>query len=185
MEKIQNGKFVRLAYDIFVVNGQDQQSVFSFTSQQPDAFVFGQAPGMIPGFMQGIEGLQQGDRFDFTLKPGQAFGNRDSDMVVDVPRSVFEVDGAFDTEHVYPGATVPMRTQDGQCLEGTVTRLQGDVVTLDFNHPLAGETVRYAGTVLEVRDATPQELNAGTQGCGGCQGCGGDKGGCQGGCCDA
>ena len=183
MEKISIGKFVELAYEIFVVNGEGDTSIFKFTADHPDCFVFGHDLGMIEGFMRGIEGLEQGTKFDFTLSPDQAFGERSDDMVIQVPCEKFEIDGEFDKQRVFVGAFVPMQTDEGYRMDGLVKAIDEENVTLDFNHQLAGEHVRYAGELITVRDATPEEL-APKHGCG-C-GCGHDHdhGDCDSGCCD-
>ena len=173
MEKIQAGKYVELVYEIFVVNGEQQVSVFKFNKEHPDAFVFGMDLSLIEGFQNHIMGLEQGQQFDFTLKPEEAFGKKDPDLIYELEKEVFHVDGKFDHEHVRPGAVIPMMTQDGMRVEGVVTQVTDDKVTMDFNHQLAGETVRYAGVVQLVRDATPEELQPKHHGCGcGCEDCG-------------
>ena len=190
MEKIQAGKYVELVYEIFVVNGEQQVSVFKFNKEHPDAFVFGMDLSLIEGFQNHIMGLEQGQQFDFTLKPEEAFGKKDPDLIYELEKEVFHVDGKFDHEHIRVGAIVPMMTQDGMRVEGIVTQVTDDKETMDFNHQLAGETVRYAGVVQLVRDATPEELQPKHHhGCGcGCEdcgdGCGHEHGeGCDCGCC--
>ena len=175
MEKIQAGKYVELVYEIFVVNGDEQVSVFKFNKEHPDAFVFGLDVTLIEGFQNHIINLEQGEKFDFTLKPEEAFGAKDPSMIYELEKEIFHVDGKFDHEHIRVGAIVPMMTQDGMHVEGIVTQVTDDKVTMDFNHQLAGETVRYAGFVQLVRDATPEELQPKHHhGCGcGCEDCGG------------
>lgn len=185
MEKIQAGKFVQLAYEIFVVDEQGDTSVFKFTHERPDAFVFGMDPGMIPAFIRGIEGLAVGDKFDFTLEPEDAFGPKDPTMVMEIPRDTFNINGKFDAKRVFVGAKLPMQTIDGYRMTGTVESMNAEVVVMDFNHELAGERVHYVGEVMAVRDATAEELNPAPHGCG-C-GCGHDHGhdhGCECGSCD-
>ena len=178
--KIEEGKYVQLAYEIFAVDGDEKLSVFKFTADMPDAFVFGNDPGMIENFKKNIAGLEQGEKFSFTLSPDDAFGPKDPNMVMDLPAATFNVDGKFDSEYVREGATIPMQTQDGFRLNGVVLAVTKDTVTLDFNHPLAGETILYEGEVLLVRDATPEDL-APKHHCGSCGGC---KGGSCGSDCD-
>ena len=175
MEKIQAGKYVELVYEIFVVNGDEQVSVFKFNKEHPDAFVFGMDVTLIQGFQDHIFNLEQGEKFDFTLKPEEAFGAKDPNMVYELEKEIFHVDGKFDHEHIRVGASVPMMNLDGMRIEGIVTQVTDDKVTMDFNHQLAGETVRYAGYVQLVRDATPEELQPKHHhGCGcGCEDCGG------------
>ena len=90
MEKIQPGKHVTLAYEIFIVDGESNTSVFKYTPEHPDRFVFGLDPGMIEGFMRNIINLEPGAEFDFTLQPSEAFGETNPEMVVDFERDVFK-----------------------------------------------------------------------------------------------
>ena len=82
MDKIKFGKHVDLAYEIFTVDdGGEAASVFKFTDKHPDSFVYGLDKGMIDGFANAINGLAEGDSFDFTLEPKDAFGEKNPDMV--------------------------------------------------------------------------------------------------------
>lgn len=190
MQAITDGKHVELAYEIIAANpdGSHSQSVYRFTAAHPDIFIFGHEPGMLQAFEQHLRGLEQGQSFDFTLSPEEAFGPKNQDLVFDVPHDTFLVEGEFDSERVYEGAYVPMVTQDGQRVEGRVQRITPQVVTVDFNHELAGYAVRYTGTVTVVRDATPDELSQAQHHCCGKCGEGKDCGGgdcdCQGGDCN-
>ncbi|MDO4972548.1 MAG: FKBP-type peptidyl-prolyl cis-trans isomerase [Bacteroidales bacterium] len=179
METIAKGKYVALAYKIFVVGAEQDVPVFEFSESKPDVFVFGNDFAMIEGFMKNIEGLAEGADFDFSLAPAEAFGEKDQNMIIPIEKDIFKNgDGEFDTERVALGNYVPMMTAGGQRVEGLVIEITDTHVTLDFNHQLAGETVRYQGKVLVVRDATEEELHP-HQGCGSCGGnCG--EGGCSG-----
>ena len=174
MDKIEAGKYVELVYEIFVVNGDQQTSVFKYKKEMPDAFVFGLDVSLIEGFQKNILGLEQGQNFDFTLKPEEAFGMKDPEMICELDKAVFNVEGKFDSEHIRTGAVVPMMTQEGMRIEGVVIKVTDDKVVMDFNHQLAGQTVRYSGFVQVVRDATPEELTPHHHhGCGcGCEDCG-------------
>ena len=99
-------------------------------------------------------------------------------------------DGEFDAERVFVGAIVPMNTADGQIINAQIAEITKDKVTIDLNHPLAGENLHFVGKVLNIREVTEGELKAlHHRGCGGCGGhCGGGdcsdcgEGGCGGNC---
>jgi FKBP-type peptidyl-prolyl cis-trans isomerase SlyD len=90
------------------------------------------------------------------------------------------------------GAIVPMNTVDGQIINAQIAEITKDHVTIDLNHPLAGENLHFVGKVLNIREVTEGELKAlHHRGCGGCKGscgdcnsdCGGNcEGNCEGGC---
>lgn len=184
MEAIKTGKFVELVYEIFAIDEEGEVSVFKFTDEAPDRFVFGMEQGMLEAFSAKINGLAQGEQFDFTLAPAEAFGEYSEEAVMHLPKNVFSVEGKFDDENVFVGARLPMRTPEGYRVEGLVQEITADEVVMDFNHQLAGSSVRYVGKVKTVRDAKPEEI-APAHGCGGgCAGCGGgdSKCSCDGGC---
>ena len=178
METISNGKLVELAYQIFIVDKDGDTLIYEFKEDKPDRFVFGHEPGMLEAFVNHLQGLKAGDEFDFILSPIEAFGERNPEMVTTVEKSIFVIDGEFDDERVYEGAFVPMMTADGMRIEGIVKEITDDSVTLDFNHQLAGETVKYKGKIVNVREATDEEKNP-PRHCGGCQGGGCSDGECK------
>ena len=120
MDKISEGKYVELIYDLFEVGDGRNELMYSFTTEQPDRFVFGMDPGMLEGFKNGIMGLSAGDAFDFTLSPEQAFGPVMEEMIMEFRRELFEVDGEFDDERVKVGKTIEMLTADGHRVAGEV-----------------------------------------------------------------
>lgn len=181
MEIITKGKFVEIAYKIFLVGNDGDTMIYEFKESKPDKFVFGHEPGMLESFINHLQGLKVGDEFDFILSPIEAFGERDENLVQKIDKQIFVIDGEFDSERVYEGAFVPMMTAEGMRIEGIVKEIADDTVTVDFNHQLAGETVKYKGKVINVREATEDEKNP-PHHCGGCGG--GDCGGCGEGGCD-
>ncbi|MBI4416084.1 MAG: peptidylprolyl isomerase [Euryarchaeota archaeon] len=100
---------------------------------------------VIEGFEKNVVGLAAGDSKTFTLPPGEAYGERDDSLVLSAPK------GAFPAEGLEPGAGVRVKLPDGQELEGSVTEITDELVTVDFNHPLAGRSLTFEVTVLEVR----------------------------------
>ena len=173
--KIDINKYVILAYDLHVDEGDDRELMESATEEAPLEFIFG-TNSMLQSFEDQIEGKVKGDTFDFTLTPDEAYGEYDDDKVLELPKNVFQVDGEIDEELLFEGNTIPMMDTEGNKLMGSVIEVKGDVVSMDFNHPLAGETMHFTGSVLEVRDATTEEiasLFAQNDG-GGCSGCSDD-----------
>ena len=176
-QKVAPGKFVEYAYKLY--NDADNKLLFETPKDSPDEMIFGVTPGIVPGLMSAMEGLSKGDRFEVTLPPVAAFGDKNDELVMSLDKEIFSRDGKL-AEEVKVGAVLPMMTADNLRVEGTVVEI-GDKVKMDFNHPFAGLTVRYQGEIVEVRDATPEDLPQG--GC--CGGCGGgncDSGSCGSGC---
>jgi len=182
--KISPNKYVSLSYDLNVGVDGEQELMERATPEQPLDFIYG-TNSMLEAFENNLNGLSEGDSFDFSLTPEHAYGEYDDEHVVDLPKNIFEVEGKVDEEVLYEGNTIPMMDTNGNRLNGSVISVGADTVKMDFNHPLAGETLHFNGKVLTVREATPEEIAAifAPQGCGcGCddENCGekGAEGGC-------
>ena len=144
------------------------------TKEAPLEFIFG-TNSMLQSFENQIEGKGIGDTFTFTLTPDEAYGAYEDEKILELPKSVFQVDGEIDEDILFEGNTVPMMDSDGNKLMGSVIEIKEDVVSMDFNHPLAGEIMHFSGNVIDVRDATPEEIaTLFAQDGGGCSGCADD-----------
>jgi FKBP-type peptidyl-prolyl cis-trans isomerase SlyD len=134
---------------------------------------------MLPAFEEALNGLDMGETFQFTLTPEHAYGEYNEENLVELPKNLFEVEGKFDHEYVKEGNTIPMMDSNGQRLMGSVHEVKDNVVVMDFNHPLAGETLHFDGKVIDVHEPTAEDIaliNAEkNNGCGGgCDGCASD-----------
>jgi FKBP-type peptidyl-prolyl cis-trans isomerase SlyD len=180
--KISEEKMVSLSYDLTVINEEGEKELKErATKTNPLIFLFGMGM-MLDAFEKNIEGLSVGDKFSFVLTPEEAYGDYVEAHVVELPKILFEVDGKFDSERVTEGQTLPMMDAQGTRMVGSVLEIKPDVVVMDFNHPLAGETLHFDGEVIDVHEPTEEEINALSQedGCCGCDSS--EEGGCSG-CC--
>ena len=175
--KVGPGMFVTYSYKLY--NEKNGNLLFEATSEAPDEMVYGVSHEVVPGLIAAIKDLKAGDKFEVTLPPEAAFGPRYDDNVVKLEREIFMRDGEW-AEEVKVGAMLPMMTAEGFRIEGKVKDIDDKHVTMDFNHPFAGKTVRYEGRVESVREATPEELHPVSGCCGG--GCGGGDCGSEGNC---
>ena len=180
--KITANKFVAVTYDLNVGEGEERELMEKATIEAPLKFIFGTGT-MLPAFENALMGLGVGDSFDFSLSSDDAYGEYSQENVLELPKNIFEVEGKFDTEMIKEGNTVPMMDSNGNRLNGSVLEVKDDIVVMDFNHPLAGETLHFAGNIIDVHEATAEEIVAMTQtgGCGCGDGCGSS---CEGGCGD-
>lgn len=126
-------------------------------NDEPLTFLYG-VGSMIPQFESNLKGKNAGDSFSFGISHQDAYGEYDNESVVNLPISAFTVDGRIAKELLEPGRRIPMQDQDGNHLNGTVTEVKNDTVTMDFNHPLAGVDLFFSGKVEEVRAATESEI---------------------------
>ena len=126
----------------------------------PLVFLYGNGQ-MLPKFEEHLSTLKAGDAFEFTLSSDDAYGELDQDAVIDLDKSIFLVEGKTDDDMLAIGNVIPMRDEQGHMLQGTVVSVSKDSVRMDFNHPMAGNVLHFAGTVIEVREASAEELSHG------------------------
>ena len=188
---IQTNKVVKLEYELYIDGDEagKEELMERMTAEAPLVYCHGIGM-MLQKFEDNLEGKDAGDAFDFVVAKEDAYGEYDERGVLELDKKLFCIDGVFDNERVQVGAIVPMNTTDGQIVKAQVVEITDDKVTIDLNHPFAGEDLHFIGKILEVRDVTEGELKALRHegGCGGCGGCGGGNcgegdcgscGGCQ------
>lgn len=190
--QIEKNTMVTLTYNL-MLDGQEGELIEQVTSEKPLQFLFGSGM-MLPKFESHLAGLHQGASFEMKLDSKDAYGEVIEDAIVDVPKNIFITDGVFDEDFIKVGNTIPMMSGGGQRLNGLVLGISDNSVKMDFNHPLAGEDLFFRGEILEVRQATDEEIEKvllASCDCGSCSpsgcdsGCcsGSDEHGCGSGCC--
>ena len=171
MEK--KNQYMEVAYQLFVDGENGQEMTEEATKERPFQFITGFGVAL-DAFEQQVAGLQKGDSFDFTITHDQAYGDYRDDLVLDLEREVFSINGHFDHEHIYEDAIVPLQNEEGNRFYGRIVEVGEEKVKVDLNHPLAGETLHFEGKVLENREATNEEIQGMiNRMSGGCSGCGG------------
>ncbi|MFV0391053.1 MAG: peptidylprolyl isomerase [Paludibacteraceae bacterium] len=158
--KIANNAVVNAEYELYVVGDTGELELMEkATPEKPLDFIYGVGM-MLPKFEEQLNGLAKGDSFDFTIKQEEAYGEYDDEAVVELEREVFEIDGKLDEEMIFEGNIVPLMDSDGNRLQAQVVTVTDTHVTVDLNHPLAGETLHFKGKVLDVREASDEQLSA-------------------------
>ena len=175
--KITQNTVVEFCYDLEV----EGQIVDKTTKERPLDYIPGTG-GLLPKLEAHIEGMEPGDKFEITLSPADGYGEVNPDMIIDLPKSAFEVNGEVREDLLVPGNTIPMLNSMGGVIPGVVLEVSEDSVKMDLNHQMAGKTLHFTGEILTVREATEKELTEGLHGefvhsCG-CGGCHGHDGGC-------
>jgi FKBP-type peptidyl-prolyl cis-trans isomerase SlyD len=178
--EISSNKVVSLTYELRI-DSKDGEIIESVDRNSPLTFLYGTG-SLLPKFEGYLSGLKIGDAFDFNLPSLDAYGEFDESSIIKIPLGAFEIDGKVDYALVKIGNKIPMQDGDGHRLTGLVKSIDTDVVTMDFNHPLAGNHLFFKGEVIEVRPATDDELTHGHAhyegSCEGCDHCGGEGGHC-------
>ncbi len=185
---IEKDKVVSISYELKLTNGNGDV-VENVNKNNPLVFLLGHG-NLLPKFETNLTGLKIGDNFDFVLNAEEAYGKISSEAIVDLPKSIFMADGVVNEDLLYIGNIIPMTDQSGNRFNGKVVNLSEAEVKMDFNHPLAGESLHFKGEVVDVRDASDEELEHGhihqeqsSCGCGGGS-CGCDDASCESGACE-
>jgi FKBP-type peptidyl-prolyl cis-trans isomerase SlyD len=148
--KIAKNTVVSVAYKL-----SDAQGNLIEESDEPMVYLHGGYDGTFPKIEEALDGHETGFSTQIQLEPGDAFGDYDPELVKIEPRDRFpeplEVGMQFE-------GTPEESDDELDTLVYTVTDVADDKVVLDGNHPLAGMALRFALTVEEVRDATPDEI---------------------------
>ncbi|NCA86615.1 MAG: peptidylprolyl isomerase [Clostridia bacterium] len=149
--KIAKNKVVGIHYTL-----TDGQGVTLDSSDGRDPLYYLHGNGhLIPGLERELENKQKDDDLKVTIQPEDAYGVRNDKMVYVIDRAKFP-----DPKSIEPGMTFTSHTEEGD-INLTVVKIEGDDVTLDANHPLAGQELTFDVKVVEVRDASEEELDHG------------------------
>ncbi len=138
----------------FTVKDTEGQIIDSSEGAEPLVYLHGQ-PNIVPGLENALTGKAIGDKYHVTVEPIDGYGDYNEEMVQVVKRDAFE---GVDT--IEQGMVFTVDTQNGS-MQLMVTNIEGDDITVDPNHPLAGKTLHFSGSIADVRDATKEELDHG------------------------
>ena len=114
------------------------------------------AGGIISGLEDQLEGKSAGDSLSAHIEPADGYGERDDSMIQTVSRDMFEAD-----HPVEEGLQFHAESPEGDMLTITVTKVDGDKITIDGNHPLAGIALNFEVTIVDVREASAEEIEHG------------------------
>lgn len=146
-EQIKGGKMVLFTYQITGADGRILERI-----DEPMNYVHGSRHGLLEKVEEAMEGHRVGDIVTVQLSPEEGFGPYDESLTF-----------TDDIQHVpeqyhHVGADVEMHNEDGDTRTFRVSRIENGKLTVDGNHPLAGKTLIFTLNVLDVRDATPEEM---------------------------
>ncbi|HRQ65688.1 MAG TPA: peptidylprolyl isomerase [Xanthomonadaceae bacterium] len=148
--KVAENTVVRFHYAL----SEGGQALESSFGREPLSALIG-ASGIIPGLEAALMGRAVGDRFEVTVPPEKAYGERHDQLVQRVPRKRFSGSG-----HLQPGVQIMIETNQGRRM-ATVAKVGVSVVDLDLNHPMAGKTLTFDIEVVDVREASTEEIEHG------------------------
>jgi FKBP-type peptidyl-prolyl cis-trans isomerase SlyD len=159
--KIEKNKVVSLSYEL---NAEDENGtvflVESVKQAEPLVFLFG-ASGFPEKFEDELDGMNENEDFNFKLTIEEAYGYKDEQAIVKLPKDIFLEDGKFDESRFKPGTIVPMSDADGNIMPSKILNVGDAELLMDFNHPLAGLNLHFTGHIQSVRNATREEIEHG------------------------
>jgi FKBP-type peptidyl-prolyl cis-trans isomerase SlyD len=139
----------------YTLTNDEGKVIDSSSGGDPLAYIHGHG-NLIPGLERELEGKPAGTKLSVKIAPADGYGERDAGLVQRVPKRSFG-----NTANIQPGMQFQAQTSDGHSRVVTVKGIQGDMVTIDGNHPLAGEHLNFDVEITEVREASQEELEHG------------------------
>lgn len=147
--KISKHKVVQFHYTIKISSGEVVDSTFG---EEPMEYVHG-VDELMEGLSKALEGKEANSSFEITIPAEEAYGPKAEELIFKISRSQFPPDTEFKVGDVF-------QTTD-QDYEVTIVAVDGDEISIDANHPLAGENLTFDIDILNVRDASPDEIRDG------------------------
>ena len=149
--QISDSKVVLIHYTLTSDKGE---TLDSSDGNPPLAYIQGKW-NIIPGLENALVGKVVGDKLNVTIPPQEAYGEHNDDLIQTMSRTSFQ-----GIEDIQPGMQLQMESSEGPQMI-TVSKVEGDEITVDGNHPLAGEELTFDVEVGEIREATGEELEHG------------------------
>jgi len=151
--QIENNKVASLSYTLKNAQGELLDKA---DAQQPFVYLHG-ANNIVVGLENRLAGKTTGDSVLAVVPPEEAYGVRDASLTQEIPRNMFE---NMDETMLVAGAQFEAQTNAGREII-TIVSVSDDVISIDANHPLAGETLHFDIEVLSIRDASAEEMSHG------------------------
>jgi FKBP-type peptidyl-prolyl cis-trans isomerase SlyD len=145
--EITKNKVASIHYTLKNTNGE---IIDSSAGHEPLTYLHG-AGNLIPGMEEGLEGKVTGNKFELAIEPEKGYGTRQEQLIQKLPRTNFPSQGI----------KVGMQFQTNKGAVVTVTHIGLESITVDGNHPLAGEHLHFSVQVMDVRSATEEEISHG------------------------
>jgi FKBP-type peptidyl-prolyl cis-trans isomerase SlyD len=152
---ISPNSVVALTYELHTTNEEGQQ-VFVEKADEENPLVFLYGVGMmLPKFEEHLTGLKTGDEYGFELSATDGYGDIDPGAFADLPKTMFTEAGG---ELPNVGDVIPLQDNNGNQFRAGVTAVHDETISVDLNHPMAGKNLVFSGVILNVREATQDEL---------------------------
>ena len=148
---IENNRVVSLAYTL----RDNDDNIIDQSDDGSFLYLHG-ASNIIPGLENALTGKTKGDELAVSVAPEEGYGERDQERIQDVPRDMFPPE-----QELEAGMQFHAQSPDGHAVMVTIANIEGDTITVDGNHPLAGVQLNFVVKIMDVREATQEELEHG------------------------
>ena len=152
---IEPNSVVALTYKLHTVINGEKEFVEEAGKENPLVFLAGVGM-MLPKFEENLKGLKKGDTIDFELNAVDAYGEKDEQAVAQLPADMFKESGIPPV-----GEIIPLQDNQGNQFRAQVMEVSPEAVVVDLNHPMAGQNLHFDIEILEVREATADEITHG------------------------
>jgi len=154
---VEEQNVITLSYELRK-GGPEGEVLEKMDANYPFKFLYG-AGRLLPAFEKHIAGLQEGESFEFTIPPEEAYGPVEEDNIIDLPRAAFRNEGGEEPPGlVIEGNFIEVTDDQGNVHNGQILSFDDQQVRVDFNHAMAGKSLHFRGVVLNVRKARTDEL---------------------------
>jgi FKBP-type peptidyl-prolyl cis-trans isomerase SlyD len=151
-DSIRAGHVVTIHYTLRNAHGED---IDTTRDGDPVPYLHGSG-NIVPGLEAGLEGHRVGEQLTIAVEPDQGYGDHDPEGVQAVPRDTFPDDVELEV-----GMRFVTEGPDGELIPVEVKSIEEDTVEIDLNHPLAGQSLSFEVTIVELREATEEEREHG------------------------
>ncbi len=152
-------KVIALTYELRE-GGPEGNLLEAVNKDQPVEFLFG-AGRLNQSFENNVKDLDTGQPFEFLIEADNAYGQVNEKAIVELPKSIFVIDGKLAEDLLVEGNTINMEDQEGNPHRGKILEIGEEKVKMDFNHPLAGMDLHFRGEVINRRKPTTDEVKQG------------------------
>jgi FKBP-type peptidyl-prolyl cis-trans isomerase 2 len=140
--KVGPGTIVSMDYSLYLKSGE---MVATTEGKTPVKFEFGKGE-ILSALESKIEGMKAGEKKEIVLTPEEGFGSINYEAIMDVPKSNFPQD-----VELKEGMTFSLKRDNGKVVPFVIREIKEDMITIDFNHPLAGKTLRFVVKIIDVK----------------------------------
>ena len=139
----------------YTLTDDDGNVLDSSEGSDPLSYLHG-ANNIIPGLEKALIGKMANDALQVKVDPAEGYGEKISELIQQVDKAAFQ-----GVDNLEAGMAFEAQGENGQVQRVVITEIEGDQVTVDGNHPLAGVTLNFDVKIINVRDATDEELSHG------------------------